>query len=88
MCVTQIRQRRPRVKLEHDAYRLLCRKVLERDGWRCQQCGRATELQVHHVKFRSGLGDDKLENLITWCSQCHREAHGQSGQLGDRRPFL
>jgi len=52
-----------RVKLDCDSYRTLCRKVLERDGWRCQQCGRATELQVHHIRFRSALGDDDLDNL-------------------------
>jgi 5-methylcytosine-specific restriction endonuclease McrA len=75
MCVNSIRPRRPRVKLEHDSYRALCRKVLERDGWRCQQCGRATELQVHHIRFRSALGDDDLDNLVTLCSECHESAH-------------
>jgi 5-methylcytosine-specific restriction endonuclease McrA len=75
MCVNSIRQRRPRVKLDDDSYRVLCRKVLERDGWRCQRCGRSSELQVHHIRFRSALGDDDLDNLITLCSECHQSAH-------------
>ena len=30
---------------------------------------------LHHIRFRSALGDDDLENLITLCSGCHRAAH-------------
>jgi hypothetical protein len=75
MCVSSIRQRRPRVRLEPDSYRALHRKVLERDGWKCQHCGRATELEVHHIRFRSALGHDEPDNLITLCSECHRDVH-------------
>ena len=75
MCLTSVRPKRPRVKLGPDSYRALCRKVLERDGWKCQACGRATQLEVHHIQFRSALGDDDLGNLITLCAECHRIAH-------------
>jgi hypothetical protein len=54
----------------------LRRQVLERDGWRCQDCGAAKELQVHHIKSRSRLGGDVMENLITLCARCHRKRHG------------
>ena len=75
MRVTSLRQRRPRIKLCPRYYRLLCRRALERDSWRCQQCGRATQLEVHHIQFRSALGDDDLDNLITLCANCHRMLH-------------
>ena len=68
-------QKRPRLRLEAEAYDHLRRQVLERDGWRCQHCGRATNLEVHHIHARSRLGDDKSENLITLCTDCHRAAH-------------
>jgi 5-methylcytosine-specific restriction endonuclease McrA len=68
-------QKRPRLRLEAEAYDHLRRQVLERDGWRCQQCGCATQLEVHHVRSRSRLGDDAHENLITLCTECHRAAH-------------
>jgi 5-methylcytosine-specific restriction endonuclease McrA len=64
-----------RVKLQPGAYVQLRRKVLDRDGWRCQNCGRTRELQVHHLRFRSALGDDDLANLITLCFSCHKEIH-------------
>src|SRR5215469_16341478 len=73
--MSAVRQKRPRFKPGRESYRALRRKVLERDGWRCLQCGRTTELQVHHIRFRSALGDDDPENLITRCSQCHARAH-------------
>lgn len=43
-------------------------------------CGRSTQLEVHHIRFRSALGDDALENLITLCFACHQKAHGRALQ--------
>jgi 5-methylcytosine-specific restriction endonuclease McrA len=62
-------------KRESEAYRLLCREILERDGWRCQGCGRMEDLQVHHIRPRSQLGDDIERNLITLCIGCHQRVH-------------
>jgi 5-methylcytosine-specific restriction endonuclease McrA len=72
----QIRFKRPRVKLESEAYRQLCHEVLERDGWRCQSCGSIEGLQIHHIQPRSRLGDDSAENLMALCVRCHQKAHG------------
>lgn len=71
-----MRPKRPRLKLDPEAYRQLCREVLERDSWRCQSCGRMEVLQVHHIHPRGRLGDDAEENLITLCSECHQSFHG------------
>ena len=60
-----IRQRKPRLRLKPDSYRKLRTDVLERDGWRCQNCGTSECLQVHHIRSLSALGDDAAENLIT-----------------------
>ena len=70
------RLKRPRLKLSPACYRRLWRQVLERDGWRCQNCGSLTDLQVHHTRPRSKLGDDAAVNLITLCAGCHHEVHG------------
>ena len=64
-----------RIQLAPKAYHELCRQVLQRDAWRCQQCGSRTNLQVHHIQLRSQLGDDAEENLITLCSECHDQVH-------------
>lgn len=73
--MTRLRARRPRLRLNSESYRRLCRWVLERDGWRCQCCGRPSELQVHHISPRGRLGDDAEDNLITLCHTCHQFHH-------------
>ena len=35
----KLRQKRARLKLGREEYDALRRRVLERDGWRCQSCG-------------------------------------------------
>jgi 5-methylcytosine-specific restriction endonuclease McrA len=73
--VHQLRQRRPRLKLSVEEYKSLRHRVLERDKWHCQDCGSSKDLQVHHLRRRSKLGDDSLDNLITLCDSCHRKRH-------------
>jgi 5-methylcytosine-specific restriction endonuclease McrA len=67
-----------RLRLEPQSYKNLCRQVLERDSWRCQKCGSTEYLQVHHICWRSSLGADAAENLITLCSDCHRRVHSHN----------
>ena len=64
-----------RLWLEADDYRQLRVQVLECDGWRCQQYGRRTQLEVHHTHRRSRGGDDRETKLLTLCRVCHRGAH-------------
>ena len=67
--------KRRRLQLDTKAYRALRRQILERDGWRCQQCGSIAWLEVHHRQRRSRGGEDSEENLISLCSGCHRAMH-------------
>ena len=71
----------PRLRLDSEAYRLLCREVLGRDGWRCQSCGLVEGLQVHHIQLRSRLGDDPAGILVSLCARCHQEVHRQRHTL-------
>ena len=67
--------KRSRIRLNEEAYARLHRRILERDGWRCQACGSSQNLQIHHKKFRSQSGHDTEENLITLCGRCHAQIH-------------
>jgi len=71
----KIKRKRPRIRLDQEAYARLHRGILKRDGWRCQRCGSLENLQVHHKRFRSQSGDDSEENLITLCASCHHQIH-------------
>jgi len=55
-------------------------KALQRDGYRCVDCGSKKNLQVHHI---DELGRNKpkeiqnhsLDNLVTLCGDCHLKRH-------------
>jgi 5-methylcytosine-specific restriction endonuclease McrA len=55
-------------------------KVLARDRHCCQAagCNRTRFLEVHHKIPRALGGSNKLENLTTLCSRCHRFVHRRS----------
>jgi 5-methylcytosine-specific restriction endonuclease McrA len=61
-------------------------KCLKRDNSTCRVCGATTadigrDLSVHHITPRSEFDDNwtqnKLENLVTLCPQCHGQFEGQ-----------
>ena len=52
------------------------RQVLDRDRHRCQMCGRAGLLEVHHlVALDDGGAALDPDNLVSWCPPCHIEHH-------------
>jgi hypothetical protein len=59
----QFRHKRPRRKLSVEDYNLFRHRVLERDGWGVNIAVRRKTCP--YVIWRSKLGDDALDNLIT-----------------------
>lgn len=65
-------------------------KVLKRDGYECQFCGKTDEehrqetdrgLDVHHIIPQSDGGEDRMRNLAALCRSCHgtmENLHGQA----------
>ena len=47
--------------------------VLERDDYRCTQCGNKDNLHVHHSQARRQGGTHQMNNLQTLCGQCHAQ---------------
>ena len=53
-------------------------KVLNRDGYRCIECGKAGRLEVHHIQPMYKYPDiDPLDidNLQALCRNCHFSKH-------------
>lgn len=46
-------------------------KVLQRDNFKCRQCGRRAELEIDHIRPVKSGGDDRPSNLQTLCRECH-----------------
>lgn len=61
--------------LETSVWRDLRAKVLERDKFKCRQCGAPYNLEVHHIKYPEAWGEERLEDLVTLCDRCHAEIH-------------
>jgi hypothetical protein len=50
-------------------------KVLERDKFKCQLCGKSPpqiELEVDHIVPKAEKGRDNIENLRSTCKDCNR----------------
>ena len=64
------------------------RKAMERDGYRCLQCGQAAADEVDHIKPIAEGGDHyDLGNLQSICRPCHaaKTARENDARLAARR---
>jgi hypothetical protein len=70
--------RRRRVsKTEKTISDAMRKKVLKRDGHKCQRpgCGRTYFLEVHHIEPEGAGGATEEKNLCTACAFCHDLVH-------------
>ena len=49
------------------------KRVLERDSYRCRDCGAGPPLEAHHIDH--DRSNDDLANLKALCTSCHIAAH-------------
>lgn len=66
--------------LRGKTFKQIREQVLERDGWRCQCCGRGLDdgiqLTVHHKTYEHLYNEkEHLEDLICLCEICHKAIH-------------
>ena len=60
------------------------RAALERDGWRCQDCGKAGFLEVDHIRpLADGGAAFDVANLQTLCRDCHFRKTGLENERPD-----
>ena len=57
--------------------------VFARDNYTCQVCGKSKDkiLQIHHIIYRSNGGSNKVNNLITVCTDCHTSENHKKGGI-------
>ena len=57
-------------------WQLVRRAALRRAKWRCEECGKAGALEVHHVILLREDGPKyDLDGLIVLCRPCHLAKH-------------
>lgn len=59
------------------------KRALERAGYRCEECGSGSDLEVHHLTYER-LGCELPEDLRVLCRRCHETAHAPR----NRQKFL
>ena len=70
------KQSRAWAKMPRRAWGRARRAALDRDGWRCQTCGKAGRLEVHHLKpLEHGGKPFDPSNLTTICREDHIRIH-------------
>ena len=61
-------------------WKVIARRIRDRDGWTCQDCGEQRKrwghsLHVHHIDGNK-LNNDPA-NLVALCAGCHRTRHSK-----------
>lgn len=62
--------------LQSNYWRSIRLQVLERDEWLCQSCKQTKAIDVHHLTYKN-LGNEELNDLISYCRPCHDEVHNK-----------
>lgn len=74
------RRRDPFFQYEHtkhlgsDEWAAMRRAVLKARGGKCERCGEADGLEVHHKNY-CRLGNERLSDLLLLCGRCHEQEH-------------
>lgn len=62
------------IYLQSYEWKILREEVLNRDNHRCQYCNQAKATEIHHLTYEH-LGNELLNELISYCSACHLKVH-------------
>lgn len=73
--------------LMSDHWKETAKKRLEIDGYKCQMCGsygtETNKIQVHHLSYKN-LGHENIyTELVSCCSNCHKDIHSLMGRITD-----
>lgn len=62
-------------------------RILRRDCYVCQECGKRGATHVDHVVPRCEGGTDAEDNLVTLCDRCHARKSGREGARARNRVY-
>ena len=62
--------------LKSDHWKNTRDRVAEYWGHRCAVCNSPDNVQVHHRTYEH-IGQERMQDLILLCDDCHRKFHGE-----------
>lgn len=74
------------VYLDSDMWRQKKAAALKRAGYKCQKCGRAHKLHVHHKQYPKVFGDEPISFLEVLCIEHHADVHAEKLQADPNAP--
>ena len=80
--VRKQRQREYRQYLRSDGWKSRRQVALDRAGGFCEDCGVRSNFEVHHKTYKR-KGNERPEDLVAVCRDCHKERHGGNRTLLD-----
>lgn len=79
------------LQYQHPEWQKKRLQVLERAGWKCEQCGDADkQMHVHHKRYIKGrkVWEYNLENFEALCGACHEDNHEAKDRINDILAWL
>ena len=49
--------------------------LINKRGYKCEKCGRARNIQVHHLGYENEWNFENEKDLMLLCKSCHNLAH-------------
>ena len=79
------RERRAARKRDHRISAVLREQIHERDGYKCVQCGKTTDLTIDHITPVAQGGNEDPDNLRTLCRSCNSSNGGHLSEGATER---
>ena len=57
-------------------------EIMQRDDFKCRECGTTNDLNVHHIRYIAGRKPWEYDDgdLVTLCGKCHNKLHEEIAQ--------
>ncbi len=66
-------------------WRAMKKEIIVERGHQCEECGETRRLQLHHKTYER-FKNERREDLLLLCYECHRRKHPKKRVDGGRQP--
>lgn len=60
--------------MKSPAWRRIRNRKMKESGYKCELCGSAKNLHVHHITYEN-IGHEPMDDLLVVCNKCHKKLH-------------
>ena len=68
--------------IKSDGWKYIAKRKIEKADYKCERCGSAMNLAVHHITYDHLCHENKhIDDLLVVCKTCHNELHKNDLQI-------